>query len=159
VLSEIPRCSPNSRSVNPLRCQRANIRRICRARTDVVDPILPMDSYLEPILRYRRIYRRDGVGHPFTELLMIRGLIKLKRGDIEQSEIDFRDAIAFAQRIGAKSWELRATMSLASILQKTERREEARMLLSSIYDSFSEGFDTVDLRNAGAFLADLKLIG
>jgi len=80
-------------------------------------------------------------------------------GCTPQSEIDFRDAIAFAQRIGAKSWELRATMSLASILQKTERREEARMLLSSIYDSFSEGFDTVDLRNAGAFLADLKLIG
>jgi hypothetical protein len=46
VLGGIPRFSPNFRSVNPLRCQRANTRRISRARTDVVDPILPIDSYL-----------------------------------------------------------------------------------------------------------------
>jgi len=47
VLGGIPRFSPNSRSVNPLRCQRANTRRISRARTDVVvDPKRPIDSYL-----------------------------------------------------------------------------------------------------------------
>jgi hypothetical protein len=42
VLTGIPRCRPNSLSVKPLRCQRANIRRIWSARTDVVDPNLPM---------------------------------------------------------------------------------------------------------------------
>src|SRR6202035_5038225 len=46
VLSGIPCCCPYSRSFSPLRCQRANSRRIWRARTDLVDPILPMDSYL-----------------------------------------------------------------------------------------------------------------
>lgn len=92
-----------------------------------------------------------------SELLTIRGLLKLKRGDIEQSEIDYREAISCAQRIGAKSWELRATMSLASILRNTERREEARMLLSRIYDSFSEGLDSADLRNAGVLLSELRL--
>ena len=46
VLSGIPRFCPNSRSVSPLRCQRTNTRRISRARGDVVDPDLPMDSYL-----------------------------------------------------------------------------------------------------------------
>jgi len=42
LMDFIPAC----RSVNPLRCQSANTRAICRARTDVVDPILPIDSYL-----------------------------------------------------------------------------------------------------------------
>src|ERR1700731_336063 len=46
VLSGIPCCCPYSRSFSPLRCQRANSRRIWRARTDLVDPILSMDSYL-----------------------------------------------------------------------------------------------------------------
>src|SRR5208282_6339756 len=46
VLNGIPRSSPNSRNVNPLRCQRANSRYICRARTDVVAPRLPMNSFL-----------------------------------------------------------------------------------------------------------------
>ena len=48
VPSGIARCSLNSRSVNALRCQHANIRRVCRARTEVVNPSLPMNSYLEP---------------------------------------------------------------------------------------------------------------
>ena len=58
VLTGIPRYCADSRSVNPLRCQRANIRRIWCARTDVVDPDLPMDSYLRTHFALSTVRRR-----------------------------------------------------------------------------------------------------
>jgi predicted ATPase len=67
----------------------------------------------------------------------------------------FRDAIEVARRQSAKSWELRATMSLARLLAKQGRRAEARAMLSEIYGWFTEGFDSPDLRDAKALLAEL----
>jgi predicted ATPase len=56
----------------------------------------------------------------------------------------------------AKSWELRATNSLARLLRDSNRREEARSLLGEIYGSFTEGFDTADLKDASTLLEDLN---
>ena len=56
----------------------------------------------------------------------------------------------------AKSWELRATMSLARLLAKRGRRDEARAMLSDIYNWFTEGFDTADLKEAKALLDELN---
>ena len=51
--------------------------------------------------------------------------------------------------------ELRATMGLARLLRDTNRRDEARVMLSEIYNWFTEGFDTADLKEAKALLEEL----
>jgi predicted ATPase len=72
-----------------------------------------------------------------------------------EAEALFREAIKIAQRQGAKSLELRATMSLARLLAKQSRREQARAMLADIYGFFTEGFDTADLKEAKALLEEL----
>ena len=59
--------------------------------------------------------------------------------------------------MGAKAWELRAKMSLARLLAKQGRRDEARTMLAEIYGWFTEGFDTADLKEAKALLDELRL--
>jgi len=56
----------------------------------------------------------------------------------------------------ARWWELRATMSLARLLAKQGRRDEARSMLAEIYGWFTEGFDTADLKDAKALLEQLS---
>jgi predicted ATPase len=71
------------------------------------------------------------------------------------AEACFQQAIAIAQRQAAKSWELRAVMSLTRLwhpLRSQGKQEEARQILSEIYDWFSEGFETRGLREAKALL-------
>ena len=58
--------------------------------------------------------------------------------------------------MGAKAWELRATTSLARLLAKQGRRDEARAMLAEIYGWFTEGFDTADLKDAKALLDELN---
>jgi predicted ATPase len=91
------------------------------------------------------------------EALRIRGELWLKQGQTELAEASFREAIALAQKIGAKAWELRATMSLADMLAKEGRRDEAREMLAKIYGWFTEGFDTADLNDAKALLDELSI--
>jgi hypothetical protein len=74
----------------------------------------------------------------------------------ELAETDFREAIALAQKMQAKAWELRATTSLARLLAKQGRRDEARTMLATIYGWFTEGFDTADLIDAKALLDELS---
>ena len=57
--------------------------------------------------------------------------------------------------MGAKAWELRAATSLVRLLRDTGRRDEARPLLADIYNWFTEGFDTADLKEAKALLEEL----
>jgi predicted ATPase len=66
-----------------------------------------------------------------------------------------RQAVASARRQDAKSWELRAVTSLARLLASQGKRDEARATLAEIYNWFTEGFDTADLRNAKALLDEL----
>jgi len=89
-------------------------------------------------------------------ILSCRGDLQLKIGRAELAESDFREAIALAQKMSAKAWELRATMSLARLLRDTGRREEARAMLAEIYNWFTEGFDTADLKDAKALLDELS---
>jgi hypothetical protein len=60
------------------------------------------------------------------------------------------------RRQGAKSWELRATTSLARLLRDTGRRDEERVMLAELYGWFTEGFNTVDLKQAKALLDQLQ---
>jgi predicted ATPase len=73
-----------------------------------------------------------------------------------QAEKSFRTAIGIARTQRAKSWELRATTSLARLLTKQRKRDKAREMLAEIYDWFTEGFDTADLKDARALLVELN---
>jgi predicted ATPase len=90
------------------------------------------------------------------ETLRLRGELRLKQGQTDPAEADFREAIALAQKISAKGLELRATISLVWLLRDTNRRDEARAGLAEIYGWFTEGFDTTDLKDAKALLDELS---
>ena len=93
--------------------------------------------------------------NPNPETLRLRGELRLKQGQTEPAEADFREAIALARRVDAKFYELRATMSLARLLAQENKRGEARAMLAEIYNWFTEGFDTPDLKDAKALLDEL----
>ena len=90
------------------------------------------------------------------EALRVRGELRAKQGATEAAEADFRDAIELAQKMGAKMWELRTTMSLARLFDQQGRRDEARTMLAEIYNWFTEGFDTADLKEAKALLDEMS---
>jgi len=92
------------------------------------------------------------------ELYRIRGELLLLRDapSLAEAEHCFRTAIEKAQRHAAKSWELRATTSLARLLASQGRHVEAHSMLAEIYNWFSEGFDTADLKDAKALLDELS---
>jgi tetratricopeptide (TPR) repeat protein len=87
--------------------------------------------------------------------LTFRGELRLKLGQPKLAETDFREAIALAQKMQAKAFELRATMSLARLFDEQGKREEARTMLAEIYNWFTEGFDTLDLKDAKVLLDQL----
>jgi predicted ATPase len=89
------------------------------------------------------------------EALWVRGELRLKQGDKNLAEADFHEAIEIARRQSAKSLELRATTSLARLVASQGRRDEARTMLAEIYNWFTEGFDTADLKDAKTLLDDL----
>ena len=71
------------------------------------------------------------------------------------AEASFREAICVAQHQRAKTWELRAAMSMARLWRDQGKRDEARDLLAPVYGWFTEGFDTPDLKDAKALLDDV----
>jgi class 3 adenylate cyclase/tetratricopeptide (TPR) repeat protein len=91
--------------------------------------------------------------------IRLRGELRLRQGQMELAEPDFREAIALAQKIGAKVLELGATITLARLLDKKGRREEARSMLAEIYNWFTGGLDTFDLKEARALLDELEKHG
>ena len=93
-----------------------------------------------------------------AEIHRVRGELLLMRNssDIAEAQSCFERAIEVARGQGAKSFQLRAATSLARLLQSANHREQARATLASIYDSFTEGFDTADLKDARVLLEELK---
>jgi predicted negative regulator of RcsB-dependent stress response len=90
----------------------------------------------------------------FAELLRIKAEILLRRGQVAAAEDSFHQAIKVAQAQEALFWELRA-LRLARLRVTQGRGGEARQPLAQIYDCFTEGFQTPDLRTAKAFLDEL----
>ena len=76
--------------------------------------------------------------------------------DTAKAEAYFERALAVAREQQAKSWELRAAMSMARLWRDQGKRDEARDLLAPVYGWFTEGFDTRDLKEAKALLDDLS---
>jgi class 3 adenylate cyclase/tetratricopeptide (TPR) repeat protein len=91
-----------------------------------------------------------------THLLRGEAILGHNRSRTAEAEACFRKAIEVARSQSAKWWELRSTTSLARLLRDTNRREEARGMLTEIYNWFTEGFGTADLKDAKALLEDLS---
>jgi predicted ATPase len=100
---------------------------------------------------------KSGEGVWKAELKRLRGDLLLTQSDENgpEAEACFRQAIAVASRQQAKSLELRATLSFSRLLQRQGKREDARRILADIYEWFTEGFDTPDLKDARALLDEL----
>ena len=90
----------------------------------------------------------------------VRGEVLLRQdsSNIPQAEECFRGAIEIAHKQSGKSLELRAATSLARLLRDTDRGDEARTTLAEIYNWFTEGFDTADLKDAKALLEELTAL-
>jgi tetratricopeptide (TPR) repeat protein len=95
----------------------------------------------------------------FAELLRLKGDLMLrKESATAKAEDCFREAIDWARRQGALSWELRAATSLARLLRDQRRGAEAIAVIKPVYNRFTEGFGTTDLANAKALIDDLPRV-
>jgi class 3 adenylate cyclase/predicted ATPase len=96
-------------------------------------------------------------GDMLTEAYRLQGELLLRQSvpDAPQAEVCFQQALTIARRQQAKSWELRAAMSLSRLWQQQGKRAAAHELLAPVYGWFTEGFDTVDLQEAKVLLAEL----
>ena len=95
-----------------------------------------------------------GVRHYEPEMHRLKGELLLSQDHSNATEAQscFQRAIEIARNQSAKSLELRATTSLARLLAKEGRVDEARAMLAEIYGWFTEGFDTADIKDAKALL-------
>ncbi len=93
-----------------------------------------------------------------AEIHRLKGelLLRQDHSKIAEAQSCFQRAIEIARNQSAKSLELRATMSVARLLAKQDHRVEARTILAEIYNWFTEGFDTADLKDAKALLDELR---
>jgi predicted ATPase len=92
-----------------------------------------------------------------AETYRFKGELHLREAnpDVEQAVACFQRAVDVARRQQAKSWELRAAMSLARLWAEQGERQQARDLLAPVYGWFTEGFDTADLIEAKKLLGAL----
>jgi len=102
-----------------------------------------------------QIVERTGERWFAAELNRSKGELLVRQGDAEAAEKLYYKALTIVEQQGAKIWELRAAASLARLWREQGRRGEARDLLAPVYDSFTEGFDTQDLKDAKALLDKL----
>jgi predicted ATPase len=93
-----------------------------------------------------------------AEANRIAGEIALKSPEPDAAKVEayFERARAVARQQQAKSWELRAAMSMTRLWRDQGKRHEARELLAPVYGCFTEGFDTLDLKEAKALLDELQ---
>jgi class 3 adenylate cyclase/predicted ATPase len=96
----------------------------------------------------------SGRGDLLAEAYRLQGELLLRQTtqDAAQAEAYFQQALTIARRQQAKSWELRAAMSLSRLWQQQGKPDDARELLAPIYGWFTEGFDTADLQEAKVLL-------
>jgi predicted ATPase len=127
----------------------ALLARACEIAGQIEEGLTLLDDALE-------IAERTGERSLEAELNRHKGQLLLRQGHTEAAEVLYRKALGIAAEQGAKLWELRAAMSLARLRRDQGRGAEARDLLAPVYDWFTEGFDTPDLKEAKALLSELS---
>ena len=90
-----------------------------------------------------------------AEVLRLKGWMLQQQGKLDAAEDNYLASLDVAREQQAKSWELRTSTSLARLWQAQGKHKEALDLLKPVYDWFTEGFDTKDLKDAKALLAEL----
>jgi predicted ATPase len=90
------------------------------------------------------------------EFHRLKGIALLGQNELAQGEAALQEAIRIARRRHMRAYELRAATSLARLWGEQGRRTEARDLLAPVYDWFTEGFDTADLKEAKGLLNQLR---
>jgi predicted ATPase len=93
-----------------------------------------------------------------AEVNRVTGEIALKSSgpDVAKTQTYFERALSVARKQQAKSWELRAAMSMARLWRDQGKRDDARDLLAPVYGWFTEGFDTLDLKEAKNLIDELS---
>jgi adenylate cyclase len=114
-----------------------------------------IESGLETLAQAMNVMEQTGERHWEVELHRLHAKLLTIMGDKTGAESSLLEAIEVSKRQQAKSWELRASISLAKLWQKQGKIDEARSLLDPIYNWFTEGFDTPDLKDAKALLDEL----
>ena len=104
-------------------------------------------------------FEASGRGDLLAEAYRLQGEFLLRQAvsDAAHAATCFQQALAIARRQRAKSWELRAALSLSRLWQQQGKRTDAYDLLAPIYGWFTEGFDTADLQEARALLEELAV--
>jgi len=92
----------------------------------------------------------------YAEILRLKGWMLTLKDDLAGAERNFLASLNWAREQQAKSWELRTSTSLARLWQSQGKRKEAHDLLKPVYDWFTEGFDTKDLKDAKTLLGELS---
>jgi predicted ATPase len=100
--------------------------------------------------------KNSGVEFYLSEVLRIKSQILAAQHDRESAMNCLTEALAVARTQSALAWELRSTMTLARLLSEDGQRDQARHTLALVYDRFTEGFETADLKLARALLEDLR---
>ncbi len=100
-------------------------------------------------------HESTGEAHYQAELFRSRGELERHRRADDEAEAHFEQAPATARRQGIKPFELRAAASIARLLRDQGKANEAHDQITPIYDWFTEGFDTPDLKDAKALLDEL----
>jgi predicted ATPase len=111
-----------------------------------------LDDAIEKIERSKEKWCEAEV-HRIAGELALRSLTP----DQEKAEVSFERALAIARQQQARSWELRAAMSMARLWRDQGKVQQARELLAPVYGWFTEGFDTLDLKDAKALLDELAM--
>ena len=120
----------------------------CEIAGQIEDGITLLDDAL-------RIAAKTGERWFLAELTRQKGQVLLRQGHAEAAEELYQKALSIAEEQGAKLWGLRAATSLARLRREQGRHAEARDVLVPIYNWFSEGFDTPDLKDAKVLINQL----
>ncbi len=111
---------------------------------------------LARIAEAREVMARADERWAEAELLRMNGRLLLACNEHAAAEAAFDDAMKIARSQNARTWELRSAMSMARLWSDQGKRQAARELLAPVYDWFTEGFNTLDLREAKALLRELS---
>ena len=145
-------------ALETLRAQRYNLLIPSFTRA-LADGLREAGQFQEAILTINGAIARaknSGVEFNLSELLRIKSQILAAQHDRESAMNCLTEAIAVARAQSALAWELRSTMVWARMLSEGGQRDQARDTLALVYDRFTEGFDTADLKLARALLEDLQ---
>jgi predicted ATPase len=126
----------------------ALLARACEIAEQIEEPLILLDDALQ-------IVERSGERWFAAELHRFKGQLLLRQGHAEAAEELYCKALRIAREQDAKMWELRAAASLARLRRDQGRRAEARDLLAPVYNWFTEGFDTPDLKETKTLLDEL----